>query len=60
MTEEKPHPYADILNLPRPVSRKHPPLPLLKRAAQFKPFAAVRGHAEAIEKTLRDHEKQYE
>jgi hypothetical protein len=60
MTEEKQHPYSDIINLPRPVSKKHPPLTMTQRAAQFKPFAAVKGHEEAIAKTLRDHEKQYE
>ena len=36
-------PYDDIINLPRPVSKKYPPMPLVKRAAQFLPFAALTG-----------------
>ena len=36
-------PYDDIISLPRPVSKKHPPMPLSKRAAQFLPFAALTG-----------------
>ena len=35
--------YDDIINLPRPVSKKHPPMPMSKRAAQFLPFAALTG-----------------
>ena len=36
-------PYEDIIHLPRPVSKKHPPMPMSKRAAQFLPFAALTG-----------------
>ena len=36
-------PYEDIIQLPRPVSKKHPPMPMSKRAAQFLPFAALTG-----------------
>ena len=36
-------PYDDIIDLPRPVSKKHSPMPLNKRAAQFLPFAALTG-----------------
>lgn len=36
-------PYDDIINLPRPVSKRHKPMPLADRAAQFAPFAAVKG-----------------
>lgn len=59
MDKEK-HLYADIIDLPRPVSRTHPPLPLIKRAAQFRPFEAVRGHKEAILKVIEENEKKYE
>ncbi|MBO6159802.1 MAG: hypothetical protein J6P72_11180 [Firmicutes bacterium] len=43
-------PYEDIVDLPRPVSKKHKPMPMEKRAAQFLPFAAVTGYESAIEK----------
>lgn len=36
-------PYADLLDLPHPVSQNHPQMPLLNRAAQFAPFAALVG-----------------
>lgn len=42
------HRYDDIIHLPRPVSQKHPPMPLLDRAAQFSPFAALSGYDAAI------------
>ncbi len=47
--------YADIIDLPRPVSQKHYPMPMEKRAAQFSPFAAVAGHEEAIKKAVEKH-----
>ena len=36
-------PYEDIIHLSRPLSKKHPPMPMSKRAAQFLPFAALTG-----------------
>lgn len=45
--------YQDIINLPRHISTKHPPMPILDRAAQFGSFAALRGHSDAIEETGR-------
>ena len=36
--------YGDIIHLPHPVSEKHPRMPMLDRAAQFSPFAALTGH----------------
>lgn len=47
------HTYDDILNKERPVSKKHPPMDRLARAAQFAPFAALTGHKEAIHETSR-------
>ncbi len=46
-------PYDDMLDLPRPVSRKHPPMPMSKRAAQFLPFAALTGFEAEIEEAAR-------
>ena len=45
--------YDDIINLPHPVSKKHPQMPLRDRAAQFAPFAALTGHDAAIKETAR-------
>lgn len=45
--------YDDIINLPRPVSRNHPPMPMADRAAQFSPFAALTGYDEAVMETGR-------
>lgn len=46
-------PYDDIINLPRPVSKKHPPMPMSKRAAQFLPFAALTGFEGEIAEAAR-------
>lgn len=45
--------YDDIINLPRPASNKHPPMPMSDRAAQFSPFAALTGYDEAVMETGR-------
>ena len=40
--------YDDIIYLPHHISKRHPQMPLLNRAAQFSPFAALTGHEDAI------------
>lgn len=45
--------YDDIIELPHHVSDTHPQMPLLDRAAQFSPFAALTGHTDAIKETER-------
>ena len=45
--------YDDIINLPHPVSKHHPPMSMMSRAAQFAPFAAVSGHHAALDETAR-------
>ena len=47
------HQYDDILSLPRPVSLSHPPMPLIDRAAQFSPFAALTGFEAAVQEAAR-------
>lgn len=54
------HRYDDIIELPHHVSRKHPQMPLLDRAAQFAPFAALTGHEAAIKETARLTEEEIE
>ncbi len=41
--------YSDIIDLPHPVSKKHRQMSMAERAAQFSPFAALTGHAEAVQ-----------
>lgn len=43
--------YEDIINLPHHVSKRHRQMPLVERAAQFAPFAALEGHAAAVSST---------
>ncbi len=45
--------YDDIINLPYHVSAKRPQMPLIERAAQFAPFAALAGYDAAIKETGR-------
>ena len=45
--------YDDIINLPRPISKRYGRMSDEKRAAQFSPFAALTGYEEAIEETAR-------
>ena len=45
--------YDDIIDLPHPISKKHPRMPIRDRAAQFAPFAALVGYDDAVEETAR-------
>lgn len=53
MNNQETHKYDDIINLPHHVSKKHPQMSLMNRAAQFSPFAALTGHEAAIQETAR-------
>lgn len=51
--------YADIINLPHHVSKRHRQMPLAERAAQFAPFAALEGHtAQRVRLQIEEQEKQ--
>ena len=43
----------DIFRLPHHVSQHHPQMPMLDRAAQFAPFAALTGYEAAVGETAR-------
>ncbi len=45
--------YSEIIDLPHHVSKKHPQMSLLDRAAQFSPFAALVGYDDTIDETAR-------
>lgn len=53
-------PYDDIIHLPHPVSRRHPPMSQADRAAQFSPFAALTGYDAAIRETARQTHRRIE
>ena len=50
--------YEDIIGLPRPVSRRHPPMARQERAAQFAPFAALAGHGAILREAARQTENR--
>ena len=56
MTED----YSDIINLPHHVSHNHLQMPMMARAAQFAPFAALTGYDAVIHETARLTDKQVE
>lgn len=45
--------YADMLDLPHPVSSTHAPMSLIDRAAQFSPFSALVGYEEIVAEAAR-------
>ena len=47
------HQYDDIIDLPHHVSETRPRMPMIDRAAQFSPFAALTGYDAAIVETAR-------
>lgn len=47
------NPYEDIIRLPHHASKKHPPMPMSDRAAQFAPFAALSGYGDAVREEAR-------
>ena len=52
--------YDDILHHPRHVSSRHPQMPMLERAAQFSPFAALTGYGDVIKEAARLTERRPE
>ena len=52
--------YGDIIDLPAPVSRRHPRQPADVRAAQFAPFAALVGYGDEVRETARLTEERRE
>lgn len=53
MTDRYNGEYDDIINMEKPVSAKRVKMPMLDRAAQFAPFAALTGFDAQISETAR-------
>ena len=49
--DKDPNRYDDIINMERPVSKRHVPMKISDRAAQFAPFAALTGHGQVVSDT---------
>lgn len=54
------HNYDDIINLPHHISKKRRPMPIIDRAAQFAPFAALTGYEDAVNETARLTDRKIE
>ena len=52
--------FDDIISLSRPESPGRPPMPMLQRAAQFSPFAALSGMEERFDEEMRYTDEQIE
>lgn len=52
--------YAEIINMPHPEPKFHQRMSMIKRAAQFAPFAALTGYDEVVKQTTREHEARIE
>ena len=54
--------YSDIINLehPEPDPVKHPRMSARDRAAQFAPFAALKGYEEVIDRNREEYEENSE
>lgn len=55
---KKTNKYDDIIDLPHHVSKKHPQMSAIDRAAQFSPFAALTGYESAVKVTEQQVEEE--
>ena len=58
--EGKPHKYDDMIGLGHHISKTHPPMARIKRAAQFASFDALTGFGAAIQEAGRETEEKLE
>ena len=52
--------YCKIVDIPRPVSKKHPQMSVYMRSAQFAPYAALTGYDSVVRETARLTDKRIE
>ncbi len=50
--------FSDIIHLPHHVSTRYPQMPIMQRAAQFSPFAALTGYDASVKEEARLTESQ--
>ena len=50
--------YKDIIELVRPISKRHSPMANADRAKQFSPFAALKGYEEALQLNKKDTRRE--
>ena len=60
MPAGNPHKYDDMIGLEHPISKTHPPMARIKRAAQFASFDALTGFGAAIHEAGRETEEKKE
>ena len=60
MKQDDPHRYDDIIDFPHHRSATRPHMPLIDRAAQFSPFAALTGYEAVITETARLTDRRIE
>lgn len=60
MNDEKKNPYADLLKVEYRKSRAHKQMSIYDRAAQFAPFAALKGYEEAIGESSRLTDRKHD
>ncbi len=53
------HKYDDIINMQRPISKKHKPMSLYARSCQFAPYSALTGYSDLVTQTAKQTEEEY-
>lgn len=60
MNIENTHRYDDIIDMPHHQSKRHRPMAMEQRAAQFMPFAALAGYEDLLRETAKVRQRHIE
>ena len=60
MNIENTHRYEDIIDMPHHQSKRHRPMAMEQRAAQFMPFAALAGYEDLLRETAKVRQRHIE
>ena len=52
--------YEEIINMEHHISKKHKPMSIEARSAQFAPYATLKGYGDEIKETSKKIEEKYE